>query len=114
MIRIDSAQVGRDGAVASFSLDFDCGSLNDTELDNLRQFLAENRDANVILNLFRTRNIGASFLDILAQASGRGCVLSLVGLNGLCKEVLETAKLDGVFDVFRTHQEAVEAISTCS
>jgi len=111
MIRIDSAQAARSDAVTTFSLDSDYGSMNESGLENVRQFLDKNRGANVVLNFSRTRIIGASFLGILAQASGRNCAIALVGLNGLCKEAFGPAKLGALFDEFRTHQDAIEAIS---
>jgi anti-anti-sigma regulatory factor len=70
--------------------------------------------AGLLIDLSETTLIGCGFLNVLIQCYARAresnCRFALCALNSWPESVLVIARLDSLWEIFRTPQEAIEAM----
>lgn len=113
------SNVTRVRGVTVYEIDEDYDSLDDDKLEELSaQILAAVEAADppaLLLDLGRTKFIGSRFLGILIRAwkrlRDRSGHMALCRVNDLCDEVLRASKLNTIWDVYATRDEAVQALA---
>jgi anti-anti-sigma factor len=111
--------VTREQGVTVISLGPEYENLNDAELEDLKGVLlhtaVEADPPLVVLDLSRLRYFGSSFIEALIRAwnhlnarpDGR---MSLCGLTANCREVVGITRLDQLWSIFETRDEAVRSL----
>ena len=65
----------------------------------------------VLLDLSRTNYVGSRFIELMVRAwkrlKMRGGEMALCGVQPFCAEVLQATRLDGIWPVFSTRDEAL-------
>jgi anti-sigma B factor antagonist len=111
--------ITQEEGVTIISLGEEFESLNDLELENLKGALldaaVQAEPPLVVLDLSRLRFFGSSFIEALFRAWSQlhtrpGGRMSLCGLTGYCREVVEVTHLDQLWSVFETRDDAVRGL----
>jgi anti-sigma B factor antagonist len=111
--------ITREQGVTVITLGEEFESLTDLELENLKGTLydaaAQAEPPLLLLDLSRLRFFGSSFIEALFRAWSQlhtrpGGRMSLCGLTGYCREVVEVTHLDRLWSVFDTRDEAVRGL----
>ena len=105
--------------VTIFSVDREYDSLDDSRVSEFSALLTgavERADPPVLLlDLTNTTFIGSSFLGVLVRAwkriRDRRGQMALCHVNPLCGEVLHASKLDTIWDIYPTRDEALRALA---
>lgn len=113
------ANITRVDGVTIVEVDQEYDSLDERKLSELgAQLLAAVDQAEppvLLLDLTRTTFIGSSFLGVAIRAwkrlrdrSGR---LALCHVNELCREVLQASRLDTIWELFPSREEALRELA---
>jgi anti-sigma B factor antagonist len=111
--------ITQEAGVTVISLGEEFESLSDLELESLKGALldaaVQAEPPLVVLDLSRLRFFGSSFIEALFRAWSQlhtrpGGRMSLCGLTGYCREVVEVTHLDQLWSVFETRDEAVRGL----
>jgi anti-sigma B factor antagonist len=111
--------ITQEQGVTVISLGEEFEKLNDLELEGLKGALfdaaVQAEPPLVVLDLSRLRFFGSSFIEALFRAWSQlhtrpGGKMSLCGLTGYCREVVEITHLDRLWSVFETRDEAVRGL----
>ena len=94
-------------------------NLDEPLLERLRTSILEAADRadppRMLIDLSHTKFFGSAFIEILVEAwkrvRERGGVFSLCGVAPYCAEVLRVTRLDRVWAMYPTRDEAVRALS---
>jgi len=94
-------------------------SLDLARLDQVRRSLLDEADHAdpplLALDFTRTEFIGSSFIELLVRAwkriKQRDGLIVLCRLNPFCEEVFRVARLDQIWEIFPTRQEAIETLN---
>ena len=94
-------------------------NLDEPLLDRLRSAILDAADRadppRLLVDLSHTKFFGSSFIEILVEAwkriRERGGVFSLCGVDMYCADVLRVTRLDQVWPMYPTRDEAVQALS---
>lgn len=113
------SNITRVDGVTIFEIDKEYDSLDEQTLNELgAKLLAAVEQAEppvMLLDLTRTTFIGSRFLGVTIRAwkrlRDRHGRMALCHVNDLCSEVLKASKLDSIWDVFPTRDEAVLQMS---
>ncbi len=113
------SNITRVDGVTVFEIDQEYDSLDEQTLNELgTKLLAAVEQADppvLLLDLTRTTFIGSSFLGVSIRAwkrlRDRHGRMALCHVNDLCREVLKASKLDSIWDVYPTREEAVLQMS---
>ena len=105
--------------VTVIALGNDYENLDDAVLDDLRKFILEAvADADpplVVLDLSHTKFFGSAFIEVLFRAWNRiekqgGGEFCLSGLTQYCAEVIDVTHLNRLWAIYKTREEAVQAL----
>lgn len=114
--------IQQDG-VTVIALGTDYENLDDAVLDDLRKFILEAvADADpplVVLDLSHTKFFGSAFIEVLFRAWNRiekqgGGEFCLSGLTQYCAEVIDVTHLNRLWAIYKTREEAVQALKAKS
>jgi len=109
----------REQDVTILQLDASYSSLDEKALEHVGEvLLAEATYAEpprLLLDLSLTQFIGSRFIELLVRAwkrvRTRGGSMALCGVQPLCAEVLQVARLDTLWTSYATRSEAVGALA---
>ena len=109
----------REQDVTILQLDASYSSLDEKALEHVGEvLLAEATYAEpprLLLDLSLTQFIGSRFIELLVRAwkrvRTRGGTMALCGVQPLCAEVLQVARLDTLWTSYATRSEAVGALA---
>ena len=95
-------------------------NIDDHALDEVTQFLLDltkdQADMRLVVDLSHTDFFGSAFLGILFRIWNRlssgGGVFALCSLRPHCREVIKTARLDTLWPIYDTRDQAVRALTT--
>lgn len=90
----------------------DCQTLAELEGHLLGE--SDDSPAGLLIDLGETTYIGCGLLGVLLRCYVRvresNCLFALCSLNSLPETVMATTHLDSLWEIFRTRQEAIEAM----
>ena len=112
-------QIRRQQDVTVIELDAEYGALDQARFRDARdRLLAEAQSVEpplVAIDLSQTSYMGSAFIEVLVRAckrvNARQGRLVLCGMQPLCVEVLVAMRLDKIFELFASVDEAVAALS---
>jgi len=114
-------RIDQDG-VTIIELDRQCAALDGQSLEALDQMLAEltagNTARSVLLDAACTQFMDSNFLEVLIRfwkrISQRGGQLALCCLSPECKEVIRATRLDTIWPLYASRDEAIRALGAAS
>src|SRR5271155_2277254 len=110
-----------EGGVTVVTLGPEYENLEESELETLKVALLEVAERAeppiIVFDLSHLRFFGSALIEALFRAWNHvkarpGGRLSLCGLTGYCREVVEITHLDQLWSIFETRDEAVQALKT--
>ena len=109
----------RDGPVTVAIVGPAFKNIDDLGLEEVTRFLLEltgdHSDMRLVVDLEHTEFFGSAFLGILFRVwnrlNGGGGVFALCSLRPHCREVIKTARLDTLWPIYDTRDEAVRALT---
>jgi anti-anti-sigma factor len=112
------ASVTREDDVTVIQFDERYDSLDDTRLDELEHLLLGEAGAafppKLVLDLGRTSYLGSRFIEVAVRAWKRLCHrqgrMAICGLQPFCREVIESASLHRIWELYATRADAVGAL----
>lgn len=114
-----SQTIEQDRGVTVIALGPEYENLDEPQLERVRTTLldaAEKADPPLaVLDLSHTKFFGSAFIEILVEAwnrlEKRGGRFCLCGVTTYCAEVLRVTRLDQLWPMYSTRDEAVEALA---
>src|SRR5687767_211927 len=97
-------------------------SLNVETIQQIRDLLlkqaAEAEPPLLVLDFSRTKLIGSSLIEVLFRTwkrlLDRNGTMALCKLNFFCNEVVQVCRLDTIWDIFATREEAIRYLTSSS